>query len=135
MPHLLVQYSAELEPELDVPALCRALANTIIGMRDETGAQPFPTAGTRVLAQPAPHSAVADGQHDCAFAYFNLRIARGRSAAVKQALGEALAATIRQHLAPLLARRNVGVTLQVDEGAEVFDAKLGNLHSLYAKAR
>jgi 5-carboxymethyl-2-hydroxymuconate isomerase len=135
MPHLVIHYSAELEPEVDMASLCRALADTIIGMRDEAGAQPFPTGGTRVFAHPAAHCAVADGQHDCAFAYFNLRIARGRSAAVQQALGEALAATIRQHLAPLLARRNVGLTLQVDEGAEVFDAKLGNLHALYAKAR
>lgn len=135
MPHLVINYSAELEPELDVHTLCRALADTIVGFRDEAGTQPFPTGGTRVFAYPARHTAVADGRHDCAFAYFNLRIARGRSAAVKQAIGEALAAAIRQHLAPLLARRNVGLTLQVDEGAEVFDAKLGNLHSLYAKAR
>lgn len=135
MPHLVIQYSAELEPDLDMDSLCRGLADTIVGFRDETGAAPFPVGGTRVLAYPAPHSAVGDGKHDCAFAYFKLRIARGRSPAVKQALGEALAATIRQHLAPLLESRNVGLTLQMDEGAEVFDAKLGNLHALYAKAR
>ena len=135
MPHLVINYTAELEPELDMRALCRALADALVTFRDEAGAQPFPTGGTRVFAYPARHSAVADGQHDCAFAYFNLRIARGRSAAVKQAVGDTLAATIRQHLAPLLARRHVGLTLQVDEGAEVFDAKLGNLHALYAKAR
>jgi hypothetical protein len=28
----------------------------------------------------------------------------------------------------------VGLTLQIDEGHEVFDAKLGNLHALFAKA-
>jgi 5-carboxymethyl-2-hydroxymuconate isomerase len=33
----------------------------------------------------------------------------------------------------VLARRSVGLTLQVDEGPEVFDAKFGNLHSLFAK--
>lgn len=135
MPHLVIQYSAELEPELDVGALCRALADTIVALRDETGASPFPTAGTRVFAYPAAHGAVADDAHDCAFAYFNLRIAPGRSPGVKQALGAALAGTIRAQLAPLLARRNVGLTLQIDEGAEVFDAKIGNLHALYAKAR
>jgi 5-carboxymethyl-2-hydroxymuconate isomerase len=40
---------------------------------------------------------------------------------------------IRNHFAPLLARRNLGLTLQIDEGAEAFDAKLGNLHSLFAR--
>jgi 5-carboxymethyl-2-hydroxymuconate isomerase len=133
MPHMVIQYSPELDAQTDMPALCDALAHAIVSFRDEAGAQPFPTAGTRVLAYPAAHSVVADGHSDGAFAYFNLRIARGRSAAVKQAAGEALAAVIRNHFAPLLARRNLGLTLQIDEGAEAFDAKLGNLHSLFAR--
>jgi 5-carboxymethyl-2-hydroxymuconate isomerase len=33
----------------------------------------------------------------------------------------------------VLARRPVGLTLQVDEGHEVFDAKFGNLHPLFNK--
>ena len=37
------------------------------------------------------------------------------------------------HFAPLLAQRHVGITLQIDEGPEVFDAKLGNLHPLFNK--
>ena len=135
MPHLVIQYSPELETEIDMKALCRGLADTLTSVRDQAGAQPFPTAGTRVFAYPAAHRAVADRQHDCAFVHFNLRVARGRSEAVKQAAGEALAATIRSHFAPVLARRNVGLTLQIDEGAEVFDAKLGNLHALYTKPR
>ncbi len=133
MPHLVIQYSAALDAQTDMAALCGALARAIESFRDEAGAQPFPTAGTRVLAYPAAHSVVADGRNDCAFAYFNLRIARGRGAAVKQAAGEALAAVIRSHFAPLLAHSNVGLTLQIDEGAEAFDAKLGNLHSLLAR--
>jgi 5-carboxymethyl-2-hydroxymuconate isomerase len=113
--------------------LCRRLADAMLGVRDEAGAQVFPTAGTRVLAYPAAHHAVADGNADYAFVYFNVRMARGRSAAVHHAIGEALAATVREQLAPLLAARPVGLTLQIDEGHEVFDAKLGNLHALFAK--
>ena len=37
------------------------------------------------------------------------------------------------HFAPVLARRPVGLTLQVDVGNEVFDAKFGNLHPLFAR--
>ena len=96
-------------------------------------AQVFPTGGTRVLAYPAAHFAVADGKADYAFAYFNLRMGRGRSEAVKRQAGEVLAAAAKAHLAPVLARRPVGLTLQVDEGPEVFDAKFGNLHPLFAK--
>ncbi len=115
-----------------MPGFCRRLADTMLSVKDDTGAQVFPTAGTRVLAYPAAHSAVADGSGDHAFMYFNVRMAKGRSAAVHQAMGEALSATIRDQLGPLLAARPVGLTLQIDEGHEVFDAKLGNLHPLFA---
>ena len=47
--------------------------------------------------------------------------------------GEALVAGAREHLAPVLARRPVGLTLQVDEGQEAFDGKFGNLHPLFEK--
>jgi len=85
------------------------------------------------LAYPAAHHATTDGSGDHAFCYFNVRMGRGRSAAVQQAAGQALTDTAREHLAPVLARRAVGLTLQIDEGPEVFDAKFGNLHPLFTR--
>ena len=133
MPHLVMLYTPQLDAEADFGRLSRRLADAMLTVRDESGAQVFPSGGTRVLAYPAAHYAVADGSGDYGFIYFNVRMAKGRSAAVHKAVGETLAATIREELAPLLARRPVGLTLQVDEGHEVFDAKLGNLHPLFAK--
>ena len=133
MPHLVMLYTPQLDAEADFGRLSPRLADAMLTVRDESGAQVFPTGGTRVLAYPAAHYAVADGSGDYGFIYFNVRMAKGRSAAVHKAVGETLAATIREELAPLLARRPVGLTLQVDEGHEVFDAKLGNLHPLFAK--
>lgn len=132
MPHLVIHYSGNLDSQADMGELCRALADTILAQRDDAGARVFPPGGTRVLAYPAPRYAIADGQHDCAFAYLNLRIARGRSAAVHKNVGDALLATTNAFFEPIQTRRLVGVTLQIDEGAEVFDAKLSNLHPLYA---
>ena len=132
MPHLVMLYTPQLDAEADFKRLCRKLADAMLTVRDESGAQVFPTGGTRVLAYPAAHHAVADGSGDHGFIYFNVRMAKGRSAAVHRCVGETLAATIREELAPLLAKRPVGLTLQVDEGHEVFDAKLGNLHPLFA---
>lgn len=140
MPHLVILYTPQLDRDTDMSVLCRKLADTMIEQRDESGQAVFPVGGTRVLAYPAAHSAVADGGaaaraqgkgDDCAFAYFNLRMGRGRSEAVKKAAGEALVAVAREHLAPVLARRPVGLTLQVDEGQEAFDGKFGNLHPLF----
>jgi 5-carboxymethyl-2-hydroxymuconate isomerase len=134
MPHVTILYTPELDadPATDMPGLCRRLADTMLAARDDAGAAVFPVGGVRVYAHPATHSAVADGSGEHGFVYINLRMARGRSAATTQGVGEALAAATKAHFAALLARRPVGVTLQVDEGAEVFDAKLGNLHAHFA---
>ncbi len=133
MPHLVILYTPQIEAETDITALCRRLADTMGAQRDEAGKPVFPTGGVRVLAYPAAHHATTDGSGDHAFCYFNLRMARGRSAAVHQRAGEALVAAAREHFAPLLATRAIGLTLQIDEGAEVFDGKFGNLHPLFNK--
>jgi 5-carboxymethyl-2-hydroxymuconate isomerase len=133
MPHVVVLYTSNLEAETDMTALCRALAGAMQSVRDESGKPVFPTGGIRVLAYPATHFAVADGSGNFGFCWLNLRMGRGRSAAVQQAAGQALTDAARAHFAPLLAQRHVGLTLQVDEGPEVFDAKFGNLHDLFRK--
>jgi len=132
MPHLVVLYTRNLDAETDMTKLCRSLADAMLSIRDETDKQVFPTGGVRVLAYPAAHSAVADGQRDYAFAYLNLRMGRGRSAEVKKRTGEHLLATAREHFEPLFASRYIGITLQIDEGPEVFDARHSTIHPLFA---
>ena len=131
MPHLVILYSANLDAEADIGALCRSLADTMLAQRDEAGKPVFPPGGTRVFAYPAPHFAIADGSRDYAFAYLNLRMGRGRSEATHSRVGEALLASAKTTFEPIQARRLVGVTLQIDVGAEVFDAKLSNIHALF----
>jgi 5-carboxymethyl-2-hydroxymuconate isomerase len=78
------------------------------------------------------HHALADDGGDHGFVYVNLRMGRGRSDAVKKAVGDALSATTRRHFEPLLADRRIGITLQLDESpGQVYDGKLGNLHALF----
>jgi 5-carboxymethyl-2-hydroxymuconate isomerase len=133
MPHLVILYTANLEPETDMTALCRGLADTMLEVQDESGAQVFPTGGTRVLAYPAPHFAVADGQADYAFVYLNLRMGKGRTDATKKRAGDALLMRAKAHFQPIFMQRHIGMTLQIDEGHEVFDAKHSNLHPLFQK--
>jgi 5-carboxymethyl-2-hydroxymuconate isomerase len=131
---MVILYTPNLEGDTDLDVLCRSIADTMLAVRDEAQKPVFPTGGVRVLAYPAAHHAVADGQRDYAFAYFNLRMGRGRSAEVKQRTGDALAACIRAHFEALLATRYVGLTLQIDEGPEVYDAKQSSIHPLFSKA-
>ncbi|TDP72773.1 5-carboxymethyl-2-hydroxymuconate Delta-isomerase [Roseateles toxinivorans] len=131
MPHLVIYYTGQLDELTNMTVLCRALADTMQVQRDEANKPVFPTGGIRVLAYPAAHWAVADGQGDYGFVYLNLRMGRGRSDAVHKAVGEALSAVAREHFAQLIASRPVGVTLQIDVGPEVFDAKHSSLHPLF----
>ena len=151
MPHLVILYTGQLDQEVNMTSLCRQLADAMLTVKDESGKQVFPTGGTRVLAYPAPHYAVADGgaagvaagaaagvtaggNGDYAFAYLNLRMGRGRSEATHKLAGETLLAVAKAFFAPLMATKHMGVTLQIDVGQEVFDAKHSTLHPLFNKA-
>lgn len=124
-------YTPNLEAKLDISKLCRALADTMLAQFDEAGKQVFPTGGTRVLAYPAAHYAVADGKRDYGFVYLNLRMGTGRSDAIKIIAGSALIDCARACFNPIFKDNLIGLTLQIDEGAPVFDGKLGNLHPLF----
>ena len=132
MPHLVLLYTPDLEADADIPALCRALADTMLEQRDAAGKAVFPTGGTRVLAYPAAHCAVADGNGDYGFLYANLRMGSGRAAEVHKTVGDSLLQVLKQRLDRLLQQRPIGITVQIDERtAQVYDAKHSTLHPLF----
>jgi 5-carboxymethyl-2-hydroxymuconate isomerase len=134
MPHCVILYTPNIDNKTDVGALCRKLADSMLTVLDEQGKQVFPTGGTRVLAYPAAHYAVADGKGDYAFMYVNIRIRAGRSDAVKKMAGDQLTEVVKKHFAPIFDRELIGITVQVDESpGQVYDAKHSTLHPLFNK--
>ena len=134
MPHCVILYTPNVEAKTDMPRLCRMLADEMLTILDEAGKQVFPTGGTRVLAYPAAHYAVADGQGDYAFVYINVRMGAGRSDAVKQSAGDRLMDKVKAHFAPIFSSELIGITLQIDESAgQVYDGKHSTLHPLFNK--
>ena len=134
MPHLVILYTGNVETKTNMGALCRKLADRMIGILDEEGKQVFPTGGTRVLAYPAAHYAVADSGDDYGFLYINVRMGTGRSDAVKQKAGDTLMEVVKKHVAPMFEKELVGVTLQIDESpGQVYDGKHSTLHPLFNK--
>ena len=140
MPHLVILYTGQLDQEVNMTILCRQMADAMLTVKDEEGKQVFPTGGTRVLAYPAPHYAVADGgaaglaaggAGDYAFVYLNVRMGRGRSEATQQRAGQILLEVAKAFFAPVMAQRHIGITLQIDEGREVYNAKHSNIHPLF----
>jgi 5-carboxymethyl-2-hydroxymuconate isomerase len=107
MPHLVILYTGNLDAETDMTALCRdAWPTPCWRCATKPASQVFPTGGTRVLAYPAPHFAVADGgaagravgsggdfrdPGDYAFVYLNLRMGAAAAPATQQARGRCAA--------------------------------------------
>ena len=141
MPHLVMLYTGNLDGRTDINALCRKLADAMLSVQDDNGGQVFPTGGTRVLAYPAPHFAIADGgaagiaaggSGEYAFVYLNLRMGRGRSDATKKRAGDAVLTAAKAFLDTVFANQHIGMTVQVDEGPEVYDGKHSTLHPLFS---
>src|SRR5213082_3586554 len=114
MPHCVILYTPNVDAMSD---LYRALAKAMRAVRDEDGKQVFPTGGTRVLAYPAAHYAVADDEDDYAFVYINVRMGAGRSPSVQKMAGDTLLEVVKQHFAPVFDKELIGITLQIDESA------------------
>jgi 5-carboxymethyl-2-hydroxymuconate isomerase len=134
VPHCVILYTPNVEARTDMTALCRTLADEMLTILDEAGKQVFPTGGTRVLAFPAAHYAVADGKGDYAFVYINVRMGAGRSDAVKKGAGDRLLAKVQAHFAPVFEQDLIGITLQLEESpGQFYDAKHSTLHPLFNK--
>jgi 5-carboxymethyl-2-hydroxymuconate isomerase len=123
MPHLRIDYTANLDPEVRMGELCSVLAATMAALEDDSGAKVFPLAGTRVLAYPAPFHAVGSGALENSFIYLNPRVTPGRTGAVVQVAGEALLAAVRQHVDHTGIGAPLAITLHIDELTACYEGR------------
>jgi 5-carboxymethyl-2-hydroxymuconate isomerase len=128
MPHVIVEYSANLRDRLELPRLLESLHATAIG----TGV--FPIGGARTRAQAREDYRIADGHPDNGFVHVVLRIGHGRDLPTKQRASQAVFDALCAHLRPLFDATPLGVSLEVQEIDPVLTYKMNNLHD-YVKAR
>ena len=99
MPHLTIEYSANLRNFGGFSKLCSELAQVLVAQQAD-GKPVYPIGGVRVRAIVADHWCIGDGtQQDAAFVHARFLIGAGRSDAVKQATGDALFKAIKKHFA------------------------------------
>jgi 5-carboxymethyl-2-hydroxymuconate isomerase len=123
MPHLAIEYSANLEEKTDLDALCRAVHGAIL----ESGL--FEIGAVRVRAFPARHFAIADLLPENAFADMSFRIGKGRSAEDRKRVGEAIFAAASEVLAPLFRTPHFALSLEVREIDAELSWKKNAMHS------
>ena len=128
MPHLTIEYSANLADEERIGELCNLLARCLDAQCD--GEQRvFPLGGIRVRALRCQHYCVADGRSDAAFLHANLKIGAGRSPEIRQATGDALFALIKEHFADKFATSGLALSMEINEFSEAGTWKHNNLHT------
>jgi 5-carboxymethyl-2-hydroxymuconate isomerase len=129
MPHLTIEYSTNLAPEVDVQSLVDRLHAAAI----ETGL--FPLGGIRTRAAARQHYRIADGDPAHGFVHVVLRIAAGRDAAARERAGQPVFAALTEMLAPVMAARGLAISFELQEIAPAWSARLNNIHDrLAAKA-
>jgi 5-carboxymethyl-2-hydroxymuconate isomerase len=120
MPHLTIEYSANIEAH--IAGLCHDLRDVMLA----SGL--FEIGAIRVRARPCPHYAIADELPQNAFADMILRIGKGRSDTEKSAIGNALVGRAETHFASLLAQPHFALSLEVQEISPQFSWKINAIH-------
>ena len=121
MTHITIDYSANLEPEVDIAALCDLLRRAAI----ETGE--FPVAGVRVRAFAASHVSIADGNPDHGYIDIGVRLRGGRDLATRERATAHIFAAAEEFLAPVMARRSLALSLEMRDIDPALSPKTGSI--------
>lgn len=121
MPHLIIDYSANLEDAIDMSGLCECLRTVA------TGLDAFPSAGVRVRAHAARHYAIADGNPAHGYIDVSVRLRAGRDLAVKKAATQALFAAVEAYIAPVMSRQPIALSFEMRDIDPDLSPKTGTI--------
>jgi 5-carboxymethyl-2-hydroxymuconate isomerase len=122
LPHLIVEYSANIEERIALDALLDKLHTCALA----TGV--FPLGGLRIRAHRADVYRIADNAPENGFVHLTALIGHGRPLDVQQRAGEALFAVVTEHLAALYGESPLAISLNIQEFHPVLNFKKNNLH-------
>jgi len=122
MPHIVVEYSSNLEADVPPRRLVDALHQAAL----QTGV--FPLGGLRTRAERRDIYAVADGNPDNAFVAVVARIGKGRDPETRRRVATELMAALEAETAQAFRTRGLGLTVEVQEIDDTASLKTNNLH-------
>jgi 5-carboxymethyl-2-hydroxymuconate isomerase len=109
MPHLTVEYSANLKKKVDIQKLVEAIHQAAL----HTGV--FEVAAVRTRAAGREHYVIADGHRDNAFVAIAVRVAPGRSPETRKRLGQEIFDAACNFLKDVYATTPMAISLEVLE--------------------
>jgi 5-carboxymethyl-2-hydroxymuconate isomerase len=128
VPHLIIEYSSNVESRLDLDRLMDRLHRAAL----DSGV--FPLGGLRIRAHGVEHYRIADGHPDNGFVHVTALIGHGRPLDVRQRAGEQLFAVLTDHLEALYRQSPLAISFNIQEFHPELNYKKNNLHE-YVVAR
>jgi 5-carboxymethyl-2-hydroxymuconate isomerase len=129
MPHLNIEYSANLEEVLDVQALVDTIHKTAL----ETGI--FPLGGVRTRAEPRKHYRIANGDPSAGYIHMMVRIGSGRDVETRKSAGDRIFAALCDFTDALYQKRPLALSFELHEIPPDMAWRKNNLHELLKKER
>ena len=121
MPHFHIDYSANLEADVDMGALCETIRAAAAEI------ETFPTAGIRVRATRVDHLAMADGDAKHGFIDLTVRLREGRAEQVKRDAMTRIFEVLKDFVAPAMETRSIALSVEMRDIDATFSAKFGNV--------
>lgn len=121
MPHFQIEYSANLESEIDVQGLCEAIRAKAASI------DAFPMPGIRVRATCVDHYAIADGHPKHGFIDISIRLREGRAEDVKLHATNSIFDTAKTYLADALATRSIALSVEMRDINASLSPKTGSI--------
>ena len=122
MPHLIVEYSGNLEESLDLDSLLDCLHRTALA----TGM--FPIGGIRVRAYKAEQYRIADCAPENSFIHVTAIVGAGRPLDRREQVSKTLFDALCGELEALLEARPIAISFNMREFDSVLNFKKNNLH-------
>jgi 5-carboxymethyl-2-hydroxymuconate isomerase len=127
MPHLNIEYSANLEEVLDVQALVDRIHETAL----ETGI--FPLGGVRTRAEARKYYRIANGSPDAGYIHLMVRIGAGRDVETRRRAGNRIFGALCDFMDELYRSRPLALSFELHEIPPDMAWRKNNLHELLKK--
>ena len=121
MPHLMIDYSANVEPDVDMGAFCDTLRDVAATI------EAFPLAGVKVRAVRVDHYAIADGNPEHGFIDISVRIREGRDMETKLNAAQKIFDAANEFVADVLQRRSLALSLELRDIDAALSPKSGSI--------
>ena len=126
MPHLIIEYSANIEEAIELDGLITELHETAV----DTGV--FPLGGIRTRAARREAYRIADGDPENGFVFLTVRYGAGRELATLQAAGQRIFDVLCRRLEALYKRIPLSLGMEMQEIDPNLSFKKNNIHERLA---